>query len=786
MISNVKSFWAKFKKGKSRAATHTVEQWSTYFEKLFNEDNQDWSCAEAVESHCQKYDDLFGAPSEHDMNKANCLNDHITDSEVHKAFTAVNLGKAVGADRIPAEFFRQAFHELRFEGEDGKIRTVREYLLTPVLTTLFDKIMVQKQYPSEWSVGVVTPVPKPKGDINVMDNYRAITVGSAISKIFAQVIMNRMNDWAESHEMRAATQFGFRKGMGTTEAIFMLRHLVDKAQMSDKHLFTAFIDFKKAYDSVPRALLWRCLKKLGIHGSLMEILEQMYSSVRLQVKLDNVMGAEFQSNIGVKQGDPLSPLLFGLYIDRFASFLRDRCPKGDVICGNEIVQLLFYADDLAMVTHDPQLLQDYLKTLETFCQATGLNVNVAKTEIVVFSRQWSTGSFKWFFNKKQIQVSKEFVYLGVVFANKGFKTGVKKTIKRRGSKAKSALFSLVGTCHGLKVFDTSVLKTLFNGAVVPSAIYGGEVWCPDLFQYMNADCIYDSLEETQWLFTRMALWVGKGTPHICLLKEMELNPIILRCVANTVRFWNRVCSNKSNPILVKMMQENLHSVTNGWTRQFQNMLRKTMDGADVTLHDNDGLRTINTKQVITGLVSMFEKFENRTCALCENATQRLNGSLVRACPNDVRNGFKIFKYKRWFQKKEEESPSVISYLQDVNDIRVMARFRCGMHWLATEKQRSKDVGRSDRVCVCCSRNEREDELHLLFCDAYEQIRQLFPNVFTSMSYGRLHDAYLNNSHEVDDHMNAFMNQDDQDFVISLVAYLRKSIKARDDLLNGRT
>ena len=89
-----------------------------------------------------------------------------------------------------------------------------------------------------------------------------------------------------------------------------------------------------------------------------------------------------------------------------------------------------------MVTHDPLLLQDYLKTLETFCQATGLNVNVAKTEIVVFSRQWSTGSFKWFFNKKQIQVSKEFVYLGVVFANKGFKTGFKKTIKRRGSKLK--------------------------------------------------------------------------------------------------------------------------------------------------------------------------------------------------------------------------------------------------------------------------------------------------------------------------------------------------------------
>jgi hypothetical protein len=111
--------------------------------------------------------------------------------------------------------------------------------------------------------------------------------------------------------------------MGTIEAIFMLRHLVDKATINDKHLFTAFIDFKKAYDSVPRELLWRCLRKLGMHGPFIDILEQMYSSVRLQVKLDSTLGAEFESNIGVKQGDPLSPLLFGLYIDRFSAFFTD-------------------------------------------------------------------------------------------------------------------------------------------------------------------------------------------------------------------------------------------------------------------------------------------------------------------------------------------------------------------------------------------------------------------------------------------------------------------------------
>ena len=76
-----------------------------------------------------------------------------------------------------------------------------------------------------------------------MDNYRAITVGVAISKVFAQVILERLDDCAEKGGWRAPTQFGFRKGRGTSEAVFMLRHLVDKSQHQKKPLFSAFIDF---------------------------------------------------------------------------------------------------------------------------------------------------------------------------------------------------------------------------------------------------------------------------------------------------------------------------------------------------------------------------------------------------------------------------------------------------------------------------------------------------------------------------------------------------------------
>ena len=90
---------------------------------------------------------------------------------------------------------------------------------------------------------------------------------------------------------------------------------------------------------------------------MLNSLKGVYANTKLQVRVNGNYGSEFESNIGVKQGDPLSPLLFGLYMDRFASFLRERCPSGDVTCGDESLQVLLYADDLVLMSHDPKILQ---------------------------------------------------------------------------------------------------------------------------------------------------------------------------------------------------------------------------------------------------------------------------------------------------------------------------------------------------------------------------------------------------------------------------------------------
>jgi hypothetical protein len=103
-------------------------------------------------------------------------------------------------------------------------------------------------------------------------------------------------------------------------------------------------------------------------------------------KFGRMAGEPFFSTRGVKQGDPLLPLLLGVFFDRVEQWLEEHARECRVMLGGKLLRLLLYADDLALLASRQEHLQQLLDALSAFCSHYDMEVNVRKS-VVVFGRQ---------------------------------------------------------------------------------------------------------------------------------------------------------------------------------------------------------------------------------------------------------------------------------------------------------------------------------------------------------------------------------------------------------------
>ena len=200
---------------------------------------------------------------------------------------------------------------------------------------------------------------------------------SCFSKIFTGVLNNRLNKWAESSDALSDSQFEFRKGRSTTDAIFDLNATIQKVLNEKGRLFCAFIDLKKAFDSICLNGLWYKLNKMGVNAKMLRIIKDMYNKVKTCVSGCNSYSDFFECAIGLKQGELISPILFSLFIEDLELVLQ-----GDQNCELSIDDITFilmlFADDMVIMGKDRNDLQKSLDLLERCCNKWGLQVNTEK------------------------------------------------------------------------------------------------------------------------------------------------------------------------------------------------------------------------------------------------------------------------------------------------------------------------------------------------------------------------------------------------------------------------
>jgi hypothetical protein len=342
--------------------------------------------------------------------------------------------------------------------------------LEPHIMKIFNNI-IQQGFPADWTTILEIPIFK-SGDVNNPSNYTTIMINPLFAKLFGSMLEKRINKWVEEGDKRAKGKEGFRPKHSMIDHDITLRHIIEKVWEKKEEAFCCFVDFKKDFDIVPRDKLWHRMEELGVPMHLREVMHRLYEEVK--VKITTLVGTFkiFRSDIRVKQGCPLSPTLCGLYIDKLEEWLNIQ--EGDgALLGEFMIRLLFYADDLILISKYAIGLQEHLIPLEHFCSIVGMQVNTSKTKVVVFSSKRKHNQHKFYFEGNTLEEVADYKYLGIDFNKNQSWEGCRKKRTLVGWKA---FYAFQNRCREVELWDWKTMQTLFGILVILMVLYGCEVW----------------------------------------------------------------------------------------------------------------------------------------------------------------------------------------------------------------------------------------------------------------------------------------------------------------------
>jgi exonuclease III len=430
-----------------------------------------------------------------------------TLAEVQWAVRALKPGKAAGIDEIRPEM-------LKAMGATGMVW----------LTRVCRVAWRSGRAPADWRTGVVVPIFK-KGDQKDCSNYRGISLLSLPGKVYARVLERRCRLIAEPQIQEE--QCGFRAGRGTTDQLFTLHQVFEKFWEYNRPVFAAFVDLEKAYDRVPRDLLWRTLHEYGIEGRLLGAIQSLYEDCRSCVRINGAKSDWFRVDVGLRQGCVLSPLLFIVFMDRIA---RRSATAEQVSVGGVGVGSLLFADDLAQLAPSAAGLQRALDRFAAECSASGMRINTEKTEVMHLSRQPARCTLH--VSGVPLRQVEKFKYLGVEFASDG---RLDDELDRRIGAAGAVLRTLYRTVVTKSELSLRTKLAIFRSVYRPTLTYGHELW-------VMTERIRSRVEAAEMRFLRRAagLTLWDRVPSSTIRANLHVEPLLLWLERSQLRWLGHV------------------------------------------------------------------------------------------------------------------------------------------------------------------------------------------------------------------------------------------------------
>jgi len=282
----------------------------------------------------------------------NMLGKPITWQEIEVAIADTNMKTACGLDNVSMADLKRIFKT--------------------ELTIAFNIWMVFRRIPKALKMNRTVLIPKGNQDLHDIRNWRPITIASTILRLYNKILVTRLNKTFRTSEK----QMGFKPVNGCAYNILWLNNLLKHARRNRNNLYVCLLDVSKAFDSVPHQSIERALRRNNAPKMLIDIINDQYSNVYTSISYHDRSSAKIKIMRGVKQGDPLSSLLFNLVIDELFDLIKD--DYGYEVQNGVKTNAKCFADDLVLVSGTKIGMGQLLNTTAEFLRARGLLTNPKK------------------------------------------------------------------------------------------------------------------------------------------------------------------------------------------------------------------------------------------------------------------------------------------------------------------------------------------------------------------------------------------------------------------------
>lgn len=251
-----------------------------------------------------------------------------------------------------------------------------------VLASIFNVCLKYEKIPEDWKTSITSLLYK-KGDPHDIANWRPIAIMRTIYKLYTGVLARRFTTWMANHNILAPAQKGFMPHDGVFEHNYTLRRKFDIARTEKGEFLAAWLDFSNAFGSVPHQAIYAGLEKTGAGAKFKRIIQDMYTNTSTRILTGQDVTDNIDINAGVKQGCPISGLLFNIAIDPIIRHIQGQQAEH---------KILAYADDLVLLAKEPEELQGMINSVYSLAAKINMRLNPGKCFTLHLSGQTPIGT----------------------------------------------------------------------------------------------------------------------------------------------------------------------------------------------------------------------------------------------------------------------------------------------------------------------------------------------------------------------------------------------------------